>query len=172
MANEHIVLRHERLAFMNIAESGDLANFVRMTGFTQLSEQKNPEEYSRQYVDEPTERTDVVGYSPAKSYSFDRHTNTPVHNKIADITDNEKLGTDTHVEILSVDTWGEDYKKPAYVRVYSVIPDTSDDGTDALIYSGTFKVAGEIVKGTAITSDNWKTAKFFKDGEDVPVPNE
>lgn len=160
MANEHLVLRHERLAFMNVATGEGADNYVRMTGFTQLSEQKNPEEYSRQYVDEPTERTDVVGYSPAKAYSFDRHTNTPVHERIADITDNEKLGTETHVDILTVDMWEAGDSKPAYVRTYSVIPDTNDDGTDALIYSGTFKVSGNIIKGTATSNDNWKTATF------------
>lgn len=33
-------------------------------------------------------------------------------------------------------------------------------GTDALIYKGSFKAAGEIVKGTATTTDGWKTCTF------------
>lgn len=45
-------------------------------------------------------------------------------------------------------------------RLWSVIPDTEGDGTDALIYKGSFKAAGEIVKGTATTTDGWKTCTF------------
>ena len=161
MANEKkLVMRHERLAFMNTASGTGVTTYTRMTGFTQLSTQKNPEEYSRQYVDTPTEHTDVVGYSPAISYSFDRHTNTAVHDKIADITDNEKLGTDTHVDILSVDIFAEEESKPAKIRTYSVIPDTDSDGTDALVYSGTFRAASDIIEGTATSSDKWQTATF------------
>lgn len=45
-------------------------------------------------------------------------------------------------------------------RDWSVIPDTEGDGTDALIYKGSFKAAGDAVKGTATTTDNWQTCTF------------
>ena len=38
--------------------------------------------------------------------------------------------------------------------------DSEGDGTDALIYSGTFKAVSEIEKGYATTSDKWKTVTF------------
>ena len=47
----------------------------------------------------------------------------------------------------------------------TVIPDTEGDGTDALIYKGSFKAAGEITKGTATTTDGWKTCTFTDVGE-------
>ena len=50
-------------------------------------------------------------------------------------------------------------------RTWSVIPDTEGDGTDALIYKGSFKAAGEITKGTATTTDGWKTCTFTAGGE-------
>ena len=46
-----------------------------------------------------------------------------------------------------------------------LIPDTEGDGTDALIYKGSFKAAGEITKGTATTTDGWKTCTFTAGGE-------
>lgn len=41
-----------------------------------------------------------------------------------------------------------------------MIPDTEGDGTDALIYKGSFKAAGKITKGTATTTDDWQTCTF------------
>lgn len=166
---KELVGRHKRLAFMNVAETGGAsAKYTRMTGFTSLSEGKEPTEYSRQYVDEATERTDVVGYATAIDYEFDRHTNTPVHERIATITDDELLGTDAQVDIVSVDvfTANEEGQAIARKRTYSVIPDTTGDGTDALIYSGSFSAASEITKGYAVSEDNWQTCTFTEG--DIP----
>ena len=154
-----LVGRHKRLAFMETA--ADV--FTRMTGFTSLGGSKSPKEYSRQYVDEQTERTDVVGYATGIGYELDRHTNTPVHDKIAEITDDEIVGADAQVKILSADLFAEgatDTTAPARLRTYSVIPDSSGGSTDALTYSGNLKAASEIVKGTATTTDKWKTCTF------------
>ena len=65
-----LVGRHKRVAFMDVA--GDGNTYTRMTGFTSMSESKNASEYSRHYVDEESERTDVVGYAPSNDYEFDR----------------------------------------------------------------------------------------------------
>ena len=154
-----LIGRHKRLAFMKTDET----TFSRMTGFTSLGDSKEAKEYSRQYVDEQTERTDVVGYATGISYEFDRHTNTPVHAKLAEISDDEIVGTDAQVDILTVDLFADEATEtsaPARLRTYSVIPEASGDGTDALIYSGNFKAASEIVKGTATTADGWKTCTF------------
>lgn len=159
-----LVGRHKRLAFMKTDET----TFTRMTGFTSLGDSKEAKEYSRQYVDEQTERTDVVGYAAGVGYEFDRHTNTPVHAKLAEISDDEVVGTDAQVEIVSVDLFAEGAAgttAPARLRTYSVIPDSSGDSTDALTYSGTLKAASEITKGTATTTDKWKTCTFAATAE-------
>ena len=96
-----LVGRHKRVAFMDVA--GDGKTYTRMTGFTSMSESKNASEYSRHYVDEESERTDVVGYAPSNDYEFDRYTNDPVQQKIAEITDDELLGSDAQVSIVVVD---------------------------------------------------------------------
>ena len=108
------------------------------------------------------ESSDVVGYAPAIEYSFDRHTDTPVHERIAEITDDELLGTDTYVDIVTVDKFAVDSKgnAPARKRTYSVVADSEGDGTDALIYSGNFKAVSEITEGYATTADEWQTITF------------
>lgn len=154
-----LVGRHKRLAFMET----EADKYTRMTGFTSLGDSKESKEYSRQYVDEQTERTDVVGYATGTSYEFDRHTNTPVHERLAEISDDEIVGTDAQVDIVVVDLFADsatDTTAPARKRTYSVIPDSSGDSTDALTYSGNFKAASEITKGTATTADDWKTCTF------------
>lgn len=152
-----LVGRHKRVAFMDI--NGTL---TRMTGFTSLSEGKESKDYSRQYVDESTERKDVVGYATSVDYEFDRYTNDPVCERLSEIADDEVVGTDAQVDIVIVDLFTVDAKSQAIARkrTYSVIPDTSGDGTDALIYSGSFSAASEIIKGYAISEDDWKTCTF------------
>ena len=55
-----------------------------------------------------------------------------------------------------------DDKKRAIARkrTWSVIPDTSGDGTDALIYSGSFAAASEITKGYVTLDDKMETCTF------------
>ena len=156
-----LINRADRLSFMNVG-TDEIPKFERMTKFTTMTGGKNPKEYARQYVDMATESSDVVGYAPAVEYSFDRHTANAVHEKIATVTDDELVGAETYVDIVTVDVFTEDAQSRAIARkrTYSIVPDSEGDGTDALIYSGTFKAVSEIEKGYATTSDKWKTVTF------------
>ena len=164
MADEKakIVGRHQRIAFMNTDTSGTTPKYERMTGFTSMTNNKNPKEYNRQYVDKESEDNDVVGYSPATEYSFDRHTNTPVHEVIAKVHDGELTGSAALVDIVIVDlfTAEEDGKCAARKRTYAIIPDNDGDGTDALIYTGSFKSKSDVETGTAVLSADGKTATY------------
>lgn len=155
-----MVQRHQRVAFMNTGTT-ETPVFTRMKKFTNMTNNKNPKEYNRQYVDEAVEEADVVGYAPSTEYSFDRHTNTPVHEMIAKIHDGELTGADALVEILLVDLFTlSEGKCEARLRTYSVIPSADGDGTDALVYSGTFKAKSGTTPGTATLSDDELTATF------------
>lgn len=161
-----LVTRNKKVAFMNVSTTG-VANFLRMTKFTEISKSKNPTEYSRTYVDEDGEVTDVTGYSEEISYAFDLHTGNLVHQKIVDITDNEKVGNDALVQILQVDFTkqvGKGYE--ARLRTYSVVPDTEGDSTDAYTYSGSFKKNNNMTIGVAtMNADN--TVATFTASEEV-----
>ena len=145
-----LVNRSEVRSYMNTATAGAAASFALMgEGFTSLNESKNPKEYSRQYVHENAERTDVTGYAPSISYSVDVYTNNPVIQRIRDVTDGELIGTDAHVDIVTVEHFeGDASARPAVKRTYSIIPDGKGDGTEALVYTGAFHAVGDMVKGT------------------------
>lgn len=165
MPNE-IVQRHKMLSFYGVTTtttSGGTTTttttYHRMKYFTQLSQAKNPQEYSRKYVDEATNRTDVTGFSPEISYGFDKHRDDPVLTDIVKITNEELYGTDAVRSIINVDTsTGEAYK-----RDYTVSPGSEGDDANIYKYSGSFKANGEQVKGEATSSDDWATVTFTAD---------
>ena len=83
--------------------SGDTYEYHRMRFFTELGMTKNPNEYSRKYVDEATERTDITAYAPEISYAFDKYRSDSVLDDIIRITNEEKLGSDAVRQIIWVD---------------------------------------------------------------------
>ena len=157
---EKLVKRSGKVAYMDVSTTS-IANFQRMRKFTEISKSKNATEYSRTYVDEDGEVTDVTGYSEEISYAFDLYKGNLVHQRIVDITDNEKTGNDALVNILTVD-----FSKPsgsgyeARLRTYSVVPDAEGDSTDAYTYSGAFRKNSGFTIGVATINQDGLTATF------------
>ena len=137
--------RSDKVAFFGVPGENDAVTFHRMKNFTSLSKSKNSKEYSRQYVDEKSERTDVVGYAESIGYNFDLDPEYAVHKDIVEITDKEKIGDDAVRTIINVDmkSEGTGGKKKAIKRNYSIIPDAEGDSLDAYTYSGNFKATSE-----------------------------
>lgn len=163
---EKLVKRSGKVAFMDVSTT-QIPNFLRMRKFTEISKSKNPTEYSRTYVDEDGEVTDVTGYSEEIAYAFDLYSGNLVHEKIVKITDDELTGDEALVKILIVD-----FSKPvgsgyeARLRTYSTVPDTEGDSTDAYTYSGAFRKNSKMSKGVAtLNSDN--TVATFTETEVV-----
>lgn len=163
---EKLVKRSGKVAFMDVSTT-QIPNFLRMRKFTEISKSKNPTEYSRTYVDEDGEVTDVTGYSEEISYAFDLYSGNLVHEKIVKITDDELTGDEALVNILIVD-----FSKPsgsgyeARLRTYTTVPDTEGNATEAYTYSGTFRKNSKMSKGVAtLNSDN--TVATFTETEVV-----
>ena len=170
MAFEELVKRSRKVAFMDVSTTS-IANFLRMTKFTEISKSKNPTEYSRSYVDEDGEVTDVTGYSEEISYNFDLHVGNLVHEKLVDITDNEKTGADALVKILQVDFTkpkGSGYE--ARLRTYSVVPDSEGDSTDAYTYAGSFRKNSNMTIGVATMNADNTVATFTANQEVAEFP--
>ncbi len=146
--------RCDKVAFMKV---GTNAKWQRMKNFTELTTSKNAKEYSRQYVDEEFERSDIIGYAPSISYNFDYDSEDAVHKFIIDITDGEKTSAEAIVEIAVVDVAGGE-SCPAVIRKWSVIPDSEGSSFEAYTYSGSFKANGGKTTGTATSTDGWQTA--------------
>ena len=137
-----IVKRNEKLAFYGVVGEGDVVTYHRMKGFTDMSGAKNPIEYTRRYVDEAFEQSDVVGYSPSFSYGFDQHKGNAVHNDIIKIHNEELILEDAVREIIFVDLTSGDNTEDhsAAKREFAVIADTEGGSVDAYTYTGTLKV--------------------------------
>ena len=158
-----VVKRSDKVAFFGVAGEGSTVTYHRMKGFTDISISRNPKEYSRQYVDEDYERTDIVGYATSMSYGFDQHVGDAVHEDIANIHDSELLGADAVRSIVIVDFTQESETDGAFLarkRDFAVIPDSEGDSMDAYTCSGTLKTAGDTIVGTATSADEWETCTF------------
>ena len=95
---DKILKRSDKVAYYKVGDK-----YVRMRGFTDFSMSKNPTEYSRKYVDEESERNDVVGNNPSVSFAFDRFSEDAVHADMVSIADNEAVGADAVRSIVIVD---------------------------------------------------------------------
>lgn len=154
-----------------IYNRADIVNFMkptpesekydRMTGFTEAGKSMNASTYDRRYVDEKTERSDVIAYATEIGYAFDRMTDNEVHTAIAEIHDKEIVGATKEIVTVNFNEKGQSENSfKARKRVYSVVPDADGDSTDAYTYSGAFKANGDIVEGEATSTDNWETCTF------------
>lgn len=161
MADRKLIKRSDKVSFLGCISEGT-ETFNRMRGFTTLSGAKNPTEYSRRYVDEEFETTDVTGYSPSLDFGFDQYSGDPVHDEMVKILDNEALGTEARRNIVTVDfsqeTGEGSYK--AVKREYAIIGDAEGDSMDAYTYSGTFRSTGKRIVGTATVDENGAVTTF------------
>lgn len=153
----NLIMRYQWVSYMGCldSEGKEIFNLIG-EGFTSFPEKKNPKEYSRKYISYKTEVTDVIGYAPTIEYSADCIADDPVVQEIVKIHDGELVGSATHRSVVNVNLWesvGENTYK-ATKRTYSIVPDQKGDGTDALVYTGTFKAVSDIVEGTFNTSTN------------------
>jgi len=157
-----VVKRCEKLTFFGVVGENDVLTYHRMKGFNEIAVSKNPLEYVRQYVDEEFEQSDVVGYSPSISFSFDQFADDAVHRDMAEIAERELVGDAAIRSIIIVDLSREeaDGKHPAVKRDFSVICQTEGNSMEAYTYAGNLKVKGEKIFGTASSEDGWQTCVF------------
>ncbi|MBQ2544725.1 MAG: hypothetical protein II557_00410 [Clostridia bacterium] len=156
-----IVKRADRQHYMNIGSAANPVWYQIGEGFTEFAESKNAVSYQRRYIHEVTKRTDVTGYAPVIDYEFEVYTENPVIDRLRRIADEELVGEDAKVDVMTVDLFDEGalpgcYR--AYRRQYSVIPDESGKGTDALVYTGTMKGVGDVAAGTFVPASGIWTA--------------
>lgn len=157
----NLLRRCNKVAFYSI-KNGDSTEYHRMKGFTDFTVSKNPSEYSRKYVDEAFEQSDVVGYSPSVSFSFDYIKDNKVHDDIESISRNELVGDDAVRSIVIVDTTYTDGlgNYAAVKRDFSVVVDTEGSGTETYQISGTFKSKSAPVPGFATREEGLEKVSF------------
>ena len=102
--SNELIMRYQFESYMKCSDS---AFHLIGEGFTAFPLALNPKEYTRKYINDKTERSDVIGYAPSVSYSCDHIKGDPCVQEIVNITRNELVGNDTHREIVNVDCWDE-----------------------------------------------------------------
>lgn len=114
-------------------------------GFTDFTENKNPVEYSRHYIHEATERTDIVGFAPSVTYAFDILDADEVQAALMEITVSESIGDAAVVTVVTAFLYNRDDDGYAHAvrREYTVCPGKMGQGTEALICTGTLKSRGD-----------------------------
>lgn len=159
-----LVKRHEKVAYYGIKDNDGNVVYHRMCGFTKMDTSKNPVEYTRRYIDESFEQTDVVAFSPSISFAFDRYSENPVHEDIVKLSDNEILGTDAvrSIVVADVSVIDENGKCDAVMRDFSVMVEKEGDSNDAYTLSGTMSTKGEKIFGKATLSEDAQTLTFTK----------
>ena len=155
-----IFKRCDKLAFYGVKSENGEVTYKRMTGFTDITVTKNPKEYKRQYIDQEFEQSDIVGFAPVISFSFDQFSGNEVHDDIMKIADNELIGEDAVREIVMVDFSNGKENPTAVKREFSVIVENEGSGMDGYIVKGSFKVKGEKVFGNASSADDFATITF------------
>ena len=164
MNERTLIKRSDKVSFFGNMNTGT-ETFNRMRGFTSLSGSKNPKEYTRQYVDEEFETSDVTGYSPSFAFGFDQYKGDLVHDEMVAILDGEKTGTEARRNIVTVDfsqpVNGGGYK--ATKREYAIIGDADGDSMDAYTYSGNLKATGKRITGVATLNSDSSVATFTAD---------
>lgn len=167
-----LVTRDKKVAFMEVLNGSEAGQgtYTRMSKFTDMGKSSNPNEYSRKYVDESGEETDVTGYSPSISYTFDQYTDNAVHSEIIDITDNEKVGDAAVRNIIIIDftspVTGQDGQYNAKKRAYSVVPDADGDDANTYTYSGTFRSKGSAEDVVVTVSADGQTCTIVTQSEE------
>ncbi len=146
MQEGQVYNRADIVNFMGLTIDANI--FQRMKGFTEAGKSLNSSTYDRRYVDEKTERSDVVAYATEIAYAFDRMYGNAVHNVIAKVHDDEIVGFNVPIVTVNFNEPVNDGYK-AKMRVWSVQPDSDGDSTDAYTYSGAFKANGSIITGVA-----------------------
>ncbi len=147
-----LVLRADLVSFMEVD-----GKYYRMKGFTELPKTKEVQEYSRQYVDEYSERTASVGMTETIDYTFDKYKDNPVHDRIIEVTNKELLADEATTNIVVVD-FSKDLGKGKYYarkRNYTIVPDSEGDGTEAYQYSGSFTANGKSIDGYITASGDY-----------------
>ena len=158
----NLVKRCEKIPYFGILDDSGNYKFHRMTGFTSATVNRNPIEYSRQYIDEDFERSDIIGYKTALDYEFDMFKDNPVHQEIAAISDGELTGNNAVRPVIMVDFSTEKNGVcKAIKRDFSIIPSREGEGFGTYIYSGQMKSNGKKLSGTVISDDDFETVKFI-----------
>ena len=168
--NQELVMRHGIVAYCNVPSGiGGVttSKIYRMKGFTSFGTSRNTEQYTRKYVDEKHQTSDITAYNTSIGYKFDLFEDNPVHQLFADITNNEKIGSEALVDIYVVDfskpVGSSDDEYECAHRKMVLVPSSDGDDANVYTYSGDLRTKGDREVGVATVSADELTITYSAD---------
>ena len=155
--------RNVKMAYVR-TEDGNKSIYKKLTGFTEFAVSYNAKEYTRKYIDEINEKTEVVAYQPSISYSFDKIEGEISQTPFVQAAENEITGNEALAQIVIVDfRYGYLDGISAIYRDYIIVPDAEGDDANVYTYSGTLRAYGEKHKVVVTSGDGWETLHVEED---------
>ena len=144
-------IRSSVLAYMNIVADPNLLPDYRLMGegFTDLTQLKEPSEYTRKFINAENTTTDIIRYASEVRYEVDVFSPDPVIKMILGITDAELLSVRTDVvTVYADDIVAQPSYCSAFRRRYLIVPENLGEDIDVLRTAGRMIAFGEKEEGT------------------------
>lgn len=156
---ERIALRTDVIPFMNLG-SKEAPDWTRCgRGWKKFQENPNAQTESEQYINEESETTDTVGYSPQYNIECNLMYTDPTIKKVYTIAKDRLTGSDAVLDMLIVDKFDGTEESCTARRESLAVAISSIDGTKKMAMSGNLNCQGGSVKGKF----NLKTNTFTAD---------
>lgn len=146
-----VALRHERIAFLNIG-TPTLPTWKLMgTGFTDLSDSRNPEVDETQYISDESKTKSITGYGPEWSFEGDVIKDDALIERLRAIGADLKTGADAEAELVEFDAWEVAVDGTVAANKFAVAVQidsiASGAGGEKLGFSGALLGKGDPVSG-------------------------
>lgn len=143
------VMAYDEAHYFNIGTTQN-PNIQMGTVITQLDENSNPTEITKQYIHQKSKTTKVTGFSDEFPITQDLVKNEAVCEFFYDIFRNRKTGVDAQVEHFIVELWNEvstnTYKARKQLQTAVLTGKVNTPG-ESINFSGTLKGVGDFVDG-------------------------
>lgn len=141
------ILRHQRLAFLNINTKYELFG----NGVTDWTVAGNAKTAEKQYVHQQNASGGLTGYAPTMAITAEAFSDDPVMEYILDIARTWDIGSKAHTDIVIVDTWtgtsDTDRKAIKQGIVISIDNPGSGAAGEALAVTATLTYDGDAIPG-------------------------
>lgn len=144
-----VIMRPDIIPFMNLGTDEEPQWEQCGEGWKKFSENPNAQTESTQYINQASETTDTVSYSPQYSIEIDLMYDEPTIKKVYDIAKNRLTGAEAVVDMCIVDSFrGKEEGKYYARRENLAVAINNIDGTKKMSMTGNLNCQGDGVSGT------------------------
>ncbi len=143
-----VIMRPDVIPFMNLGTDKEPTWEQCGDGWKKFSENPNAQTETTQYINQASETTDTVSYSPQYSVEIDLMYDKPTIKKVYDIAKNRLTGDAATVDMCIVDSFRKKEDGKYYARREKLaVAITNIDGTKKMSMTGNLNCQGDGVSG-------------------------